>query len=94
MTRLRVLLIGLLLLWSQLAAAAHAIEHLPEDADGHPPACEWCLVFANVQHGAAASPPTLPAASSRPLPVGCIEPRRDAAFTPAYLSRAPPQPLV
>lgn len=94
MSRLRVLLIGLLLIWTQLAAAAHAIEHLHEAADGHPPACAWCLAHANVQHGAAATLPALPAPAAGLIPAACVEPRRDAAFTPAYLSRAPPRFLV
>ncbi len=86
----RGLLLACLLLGAQLAGAAHALEHLHEEAD-HPPACEWCLAFANVQHGAAST-------SVAPLPAfDCAQPAVSPAHaaalahTPAYRSRAPPR---
>lgn len=90
MSRLHGLLLACLLLWAQLAGAVHALEHLHEDA-GEPPACEWCLAFANVQHGASSTTavplPALvcerPAASSAPTAL--------FAFAPVYRSRAPPR---
>ncbi len=47
MTWLRGWLLGCLLLWAQIAGAAHALSHLHDAAD-QPPACEWCLAYQHV----------------------------------------------
>jgi len=90
MPRLPALLLACLLLWAQLAGAAHALKHLHEEAD-HPPACEWCLAFANVQHGASgAAIVALPDLVCE-RPAAPITRTTPLAFAPVYRSRAPPR---
>lgn len=94
MTRLRAWLFALVLLWAQLAASAHALEHLRDADDPDHPPCEWCLAYGAVQHVAAGQPPMLSAAGRSvevppPVLVGASAP-----YTPHYRSRAPPRSLA
>ena len=93
MPRLPGLLLACLLLWAQLAGAAHALEHLQEDAD-EPPACAWCLAFANVQHGAAGKSAAALPALGGVQPAAITTHNTPLPFSPAYRSRGPPHPPV
>ncbi len=94
MTRLRAWLLALVLLWAQLAAGVHALEHLHDADDSDHPPCEWCLAFHAVQHGASGSSLALPASdrTTKTLPPTHIGAR--SPFCPHYQSRAPPLNLV
>lgn len=94
MMRLRFWLLALALLWVQLAAVLHGLEHLHDADDPDHPPCEWCLAYGSVQHAAAGQPPMLPVAgqsAAAPPPVLIAAPAR---LTPHYDSRAPPASLV
>ena len=93
MNFLRHLLLAIVLIGAQLAASAHAVEHLVPDEGGLPRhACELCLSAQSL--GAAAPTPTLSLAPcvagfARPeTPLGCG--RMDLPAPPAC-QRAPPQ---
>lgn len=94
MTRLRAWLLALVLLWAQLAAGVHALEHLHDADDPDHPPCAWCLAYGAVQHAAAGQPLVLavtgrPPALPPPLLVGVTAP-----VCPHYRSRAPPVSLA
>ncbi len=94
MTRARAWLLALCLLWAQLAAGVHALEHLYDADDPDHPPCEWCLAFHAVQHGAGGQSLALPV-GNRPLEI--LPPADVGAqspFCPHYHSRAPPYSLV
>lgn len=87
----------------QVAAQAHALSHLGEQAsrrgdDGsapHTAACELCLVAAAIGSGAlpAAAPAVAAAAGHETQPVGAATGVWQSPAPAAYLSRAPPLSL-
>lgn len=94
MRRLNVWLLAFALLWVQLAASAHALEHLHDADEPHHPPCEWCPAYSTVQHGVASQPPMLPVAGRAIQAPPPALPGVVAPFVPHYLSRAPPYRLA
>lgn len=94
MPRLPAWLLTLALLWAQLAAGVHALEHLHDTDDPEHPPCEWCLAYGAIQHGATGKP-LLPIAAGRPfdLPQPVLS-GASSPFSPHYHSRAPPISLA
>lgn len=90
----RMLLLALLLLFAQLLAFVHALDHLQLDGDAERApdvVCSWCVGHAQTGHGLPATPPRLPtlAAASATLPSPALPALRALHFS-VYHSQAPP----
>lgn len=91
---LRVLLLALVLLLTELGGIIHALTHQQEEADRPPAACQLCVAYAAFDHAhLGKAPPAMAAAGTslaRPrLPDGIGQHCRLL-----YRSRAPPSSLV
>ena len=92
MNFLRHLLLAAVLVFAQLAASAHAVEHLVQDEGSLPKhACELCLSAQNL--GAALTSAVMPPAVSVPslLPELAHCNDRGALPAPPASQRAPPR---
>lgn len=91
MNFLRHLLLAAVLVFSQLAASAHAVEHLVQDEGGLPKhACELCLGAQNLSAGLTSSaiPPPVSVCFLRPAILDSHD--RGALPAPPASQRGPP----
>lgn len=102
MTRLPLLLLlALVLLFAQQGAALHALSHLaerlPEQSRQdkqlpHSPACDKCVVYAEVEGALASGGMPLPFVAAPAFVAATMPAARLSCLDRAYHARAPPLP--
>jgi hypothetical protein len=88
---LRPLFLAAALLLAQIAAFAHAAEHLADEGGLPEPACEWCAAYAPFGAAAPAASPSQIAVAPQSLPGAARElPFPIPPPRIAYRAQAPP----
>jgi len=88
------------LLVAQQGAALHALSHFADGVPGqsqqgkhlpHSPACDKCVVYADIGSAAASSPPIFAAPETLFIPVAVLSLLFPSSPLYSYRSRAPPR---
>jgi hypothetical protein len=89
--------LAFLLLLAQQGAAVHALSHLADSRPAqqekhlpHSPACDKCVVYASIGHGAASAPVVFALPRGEMVQADAVAPVFRSVTATYYRSRAPP----